>query len=164
MLKIGMPNPLPEKTIREFASKVKKLYVIEELDPVIETQVKAMGIECTGKSLFSAIGVVMLTGIVVNNGIVLVDYTNQLRAKGMSVYDACIEAAAARIRPILMTSTTTIFAMMPMAFSHKEGPNMTQPIALTVLGGLLSATLITLFFIPIMYYIFNKGADKKKQR
>ena len=115
-------------------------------------------------SLFSAIGVVMLTGIVVNNGIVLVDYTNQLRAKGMSVYDACVEAAAARIRPILMTSTTTIFAMMPMAFSHKEGPNMTQPIALTVLGGLLSATLITLFFIPIMYYIFNKGADKKKQR
>ena len=115
-------------------------------------------------SLFSAIGVVMLTGIVVNNGIVLVDYTNQLRAKGMSVYDACIEAAAARIRPILMTSTTTIFAMMPMAFSHKEGPNMTQPIALTVLGGLMSATLITLFFIPIMYYIFNKRADKKKQR
>ena len=115
-------------------------------------------------SLFSAIGVVMLTGIVVNNGIVLVDYTNQLRAKGMSVYDACVEAAAARIRPILMTSTTTIFAMMPMAFSTKEGPNMTQPIALTVLGGLLSATLITLFFIPIMYYIFNKGADKKKQR
>ena len=115
-------------------------------------------------SLFSAIGVVMLTGIVVNNGIVLVDYTNQLRAKGMSVYDACIEAAAARIRPILMTSTTTIFAMMPMAFSHKEGPNMTQPIALTVLGGLVSATLITLFFIPIMYYIFNKRADKKKQR
>ena len=115
-------------------------------------------------SLFSAIGVVMLTGIVVNNGIVLVDYTNQLRAKGMSVYDACVEAAAARIRPILMTSTTTIFAMMPMAFSHKEGPNMTQPIALTVLGGLMSATLITLFFIPIMYYIFNKGADKKKQR
>ena len=115
-------------------------------------------------SLFSAIGVVMLTGIVVNNGIVLVDYTNQLRAKGMNVYDACIEAAAARIRPILMTSTTTIFAMMPMAFSHKEGPNMTQPIALTVLGGLVSATLITLFFIPIMYYIFNKRADKKKQR
>ena len=115
-------------------------------------------------SLFSAIGVVMLTGIVVNNGIVLVDYTNQLRAKGMGVLDACVEAAAARIRPILMTSTTTIFAMMPMAFSHKEGPNMTQPIALTVLGGLLSATLITLFFIPIMYYIFNKGADKKKQR
>ena len=115
-------------------------------------------------SLFSAIGVVMLTGIVVNNGIVLVDYTNQLRAKGMSVYDACVEAAAARIRPILMTSTTTIFAMMPMAFSTKEGPNMTQPIALTVLGGLLSATLITLFFIPIMYYIFNKRDDKKKQR
>ncbi|MBQ3712704.1 MAG: efflux RND transporter permease subunit [Spirochaetia bacterium] len=115
-------------------------------------------------SLFSAIGVVMLTGIVVNNGIVLVDYTNQLRAKGMSVYDACVEAAAARIRPILMTSTTTIFAMMPMAFSHKEGPNMTQPIALTVLGGLVSATLITLFFIPIMYYIFNKRDDKKKQR
>lgn len=115
-------------------------------------------------SLFSAIGVVMLTGIVVNNGIVLVDYTNQLRAKGMSVYEACVEAAAARIRPILMTSTTTIFAMMPMAFSHKEGPNMTQPIALTVLGGLVSATLITLFFIPIMYYIFNKRADKKKQR
>ena len=115
-------------------------------------------------SLFSAIGVVMLTGIVVNNGIVLVDYTNQLRAKGMSVYEACIEAAVARIRPILMTSTTTIFAMMPMAFSTKEGPNMTQPIALTVLGGLLSAKLITLFFIPIMYYIFNKRSDKIKQR
>ena len=113
-------------------------------------------------SLFSAIGIVMLTGIVVNNGIVLVDFTNQLRAKGMSVYKACVEASVARIRPILMTSTTTIFAMLPMAFSQKEGPNMTQPIALTVLGGLFSATVITLFFIPVMYYIFNESRENKK--
>jgi len=114
-------------------------------------------------SLFSAIGVVMLTGIVVNNGIVLVDFTNQLRAKGMGVYEACVEAAVARIRPILMTSATTIFAMLPMACSHKEGPNMTQPIALTVLGGLFSATVITLFFIPVMYYIFNESRENKKK-
>lgn len=114
-------------------------------------------------SLFSAVGAVMLTGIVVNNGIVLVDFINQLRARGMGVYEACIESAVARIRPILMTSTTTIFAMMPMAFSQKEGPNMTQPIALTVLGGLGSATIITLFFIPIMYFIFNETRENKKK-
>ena len=114
-------------------------------------------------SLFSAVGAVMLTGIVVNNGIVLVDFINQLRARGMGVYEACIESAVARIRPILMTSTTTIFAMMPMAFSQKEGPNMTQPIALTVLGGLGSATVITLFFIPIMYFIFNETKENKKK-
>lgn len=114
-------------------------------------------------SLFSAVGAVMLTGIVVNNGIVLVDFINQLRARGMGVYEACIESAVARIRPILMTSTTTIFAMMPMAFSQKEGPNMTQPIALTVLGGLGSATIITLFFIPIMYFIFNETKENKKK-
>lgn len=119
----------------------------------------------TGSSLsmFSGIGAVMLTGIVVNNGIVLVDFTNQLRARGMGVYEACVEAAVTRIRPIMMTSLTTIFAMLPMAFSHKEGPNMTQPIALTVLGGLCSATFITLFFIPVMYYIFNETRENKRK-
>lgn len=114
-------------------------------------------------SLFSLIGAVMLTGIVVNNGIVLVDYTNQLRARGMPVYNACIEAAVSRIRPILMTTLTTIFAMLPMALSQKEGPNMTQPIALTVLGGLGSAFAITLFFIPVVYYIFNETRENKRQ-
>lgn len=114
-------------------------------------------------SLFSAIGAVMLTGIVVNNGIVLVDYTNQLRARGISVYNACVEAAVSRIRPILMTTLTTIFAMLPMALSQKEGPNMTQPIALTVLGGLGSAVVITLFFIPVVYYIFNETRENKRQ-
>lgn len=123
----------------------------------------------TGQSLtmFTAIGVVMLVGIVVNNGIVLVDYTNLLVRRGMPVHEACLEGGTSRLRPVLMTTLTTILGLIPMAFFPGENSEMIQPIGLTVIGGLTSSTLITLFFIPVIYSFFNErrgGGNGKEAR
>jgi HAE1 family hydrophobic/amphiphilic exporter-1 len=107
-------------------------------------------------SLFSAIGVVVLLGIVVNNGIVLVDYTNLLRSRGMPLMEACIEAGRSRFRPVLMSSLTTILGMIPLGFFSGEGMEIIKPIAQTVVGGLTGNTLLTLFFIPVMYSLVNR--------
>jgi HAE1 family hydrophobic/amphiphilic exporter-1 len=127
----------------------------------------------TGQAMnaFTMIGFVMLAGIVVNNGIILVDYTNILTRKGMSgvceansqvkphsgltVMDACLEAGAARFRPVLMTALTTMLGLAPMAFLPGKSSSMTAPIGLAVFGGLASATVITLFFVPVMYSLVN---------
>jgi HAE1 family hydrophobic/amphiphilic exporter-1 len=104
---------------------------------------------------FTMVGVVMLAGIVVNNGILLVDYTNILTRQGMSVMDACFEAGVVRFRPVLMTALTTMLGLAPMAFFPGKSSGMTAPIGLAVFGGLASATLITLFFTPVMYSLVN---------
>jgi hydrophobic/amphiphilic exporter-1 (mainly G- bacteria), HAE1 family len=113
-------------------------------------------------SMVSMIGVVMLIGIVVNNGIILVDQTNLLVRRGMKVLDACEQAGASRFRPVQMTTLTTILGMIPMAFFGGANSSMTQPIGLCVIGGLTSSTLVTLFIIPVMYSLFNRHADDKK--
>jgi HAE1 family hydrophobic/amphiphilic exporter-1 len=107
-------------------------------------------------STFTLAGVVMLVGIVVNNGIVLVDYTNLLVRRGTPVMEACLEAAVTRFRPVLMTTLTTILGLVPMAFFPGESAMMIQPIGLTVIGGLTSSTVITLFFIPVMYSLLRR--------
>lgn len=112
-------------------------------------------------TMFTAMGVVMLVGIVVNNGIILVDYTNLLVNRGVPVREACITGGASRLRPVLMTTLTTLLGLMPMAFTKGENASMLQPIGLTVLGGLTSATFITLFFIPVMYSFFNERRGRK---
>ena len=113
-------------------------------------------------STFTLAGVVMLVGIVVNNGIVLVDYTNLLVRRGAPVREAALEAAVSRFRPVLMTTLTTILGLVPMAFFPGQSAMMIQPIGLTVIGGLTSSTVITLFFIPVMYSIIGapKGAPQ----
>ncbi len=109
----------------------------------------------------SAVGLLILVGIIVNNGIVLVDYINLLRKRGLSIEDACVEAAKSRLRPILMTTLTTVLALVPMAFFPGEGSEMVQPIGQTVLGGLSFGTLMTLFLMPVLYYIFNTRREKR---
>lgn len=109
-------------------------------------------------SLMSIFGILMLVGIIVNNGIVLVDYANQLRKKGMELEEACIESARSRLRPILMSTLTTIISLIPMAFWPSEGAEMIQPVNITVLGGLGFGTIMTLFIMPAIYYIFNANA------
>jgi HAE1 family hydrophobic/amphiphilic exporter-1 len=112
-------------------------------------------------SMFSAIGIVALVGVVVNNGIVLVDYTNMLRARGMKVREACLEAGRCRLRPILMTSLTTILGMAPIAFFPGAGADTIQPIGRTFVGGLTVSTLMTLFVTPVMYSLLNSRRDKR---
>lgn len=112
-------------------------------------------------SMVSVFGFLMLVGMIVNNGIVLVDYTNLLRKRGYPLFEACVEAARSRLRPILMSTLTTIISLVPMAFAPSEGTEMIQPISMTVLGGLSFGSLMTLFCMPSLYYIFNSGLGRK---
>ena len=115
-------------------------------------------------NILTAVGLLVLMGVIVNNGIVLVDYTNLLRKRGLSLHDACVEAAGNRLRPILMTTLTTILGLVPMAFFPGEGAEMTAPIGKTVLGGLTFGTLMTLFLMPTIYAIINKHSDERMAR
>jgi multidrug efflux pump subunit AcrB len=116
----------------------------------------------TGKelSVISMLGFLVLAGVVVNNAIVFVDYANQLRLGGMEKREALIETGRTRIRPILMTALTTILAMLTMAFGIGDGAEMTQPLAIVMIGGLGYATFLTLLVIPCMYDIFHRKEMK----
>lgn len=107
-------------------------------------------------SVIAIIGFIMMAGIIVNNGIVLVDYVNQLRAEGKPKREALIEAGVTRIRPIFMTALTTILGLSVMAFSNDMGSAMMKPVALVCIGGLIYATIMTLFVVPAIYDIFNR--------
>ena len=112
----------------------------------------------TGSSLnmMAFIGIIMLAGIAVNNSILLVDAANKLQEAGYTLVDAVKQAAQQRIRPILMTTLTTILAMLPMCFGFGEGASLRSPMALAVIGGLVTSTLMSLVVIPCVYYIFDK--------
>ena len=112
-------------------------------------------------SVVSLIGFVMLVGIIVNNGIVLVDYINQQRLAGMERREAIIDAGVTRLRPILMTSLTTILGLIVTAVAKNAGTALIQPIALVCIGGLLYATLMTLFVVPCMYDLLSKKELRK---
>lgn len=119
-------------------------------------------------NVVTVMGVLVLVGTIVNNGIVLVDYTNLLRKRGMELKEACIEAARNRLRPILMSTLTTVISLVPMAFFPGEGSASMQPISLTVFGGMTFGSVMTLFLMPSIYYIVNnrrlKKAAKKAKR
>ena len=112
-------------------------------------------------SVVTFIGAIMLLGIVVNNGIVLVDYTNLLRKRGYGLIEAVKEGGRSRLRPVLMTSFTTILGMVPMALSTGMGAEMWSPLGITIIGGLLVSTVITLVLIPVIYTVFNIRAIGK---
>ena len=107
-------------------------------------------------SVIAMIGLVMLVGIIVNNGIVLVDYINQLREEGMQRREAIIEASKTRVRPIFMTALTTILALVPIAFGMGFGASLIQPVAVCCIGGLVYATIMTLVVIPVMYEMLSR--------
>ena len=110
----------------------------------------------TPVSIVVLIGVIMLAGIVVNNAIVLVDYINQLRARGLEKIEAIIEAGKVRLRPILMTTMTTVLALLPLALGLGAGTEIRAPMAWTVIAGLLSSTLLTLLVIPTVYSVIDR--------
>jgi HAE1 family hydrophobic/amphiphilic exporter-1 len=110
-------------------------------------------------SVMVFLGAIVLAGIVVNNAIVLVDYINQLRARGLTKVDAIVEAGSVRLRPILMTTITTVLGLLPMILASGEGAEMRRPMAVTVMAGLSTATFLTLIIIPMVYYLFG-GRDR----
>lgn len=119
----------------------------------------------TGQTLnmMAFIGIIMLAGIAVNSSIILVDRINQLKAQGFALKEAVMQAAQQRIRPIIMTSLTTILALLPMCFGFGEGASLRSPMALAVIGGLLTSTLLTLIVIPCVYYIFDRKPESLKR-
>ena len=122
-----------------------------------------MGLYFSGSevSVIAMIGFVMLAGIIVNNGIVLVDYINQLRASGVEKYKAIIMAGSTRIRPILMTALTTVLGLLPMLITNDNGSDMVKPMAIVTIGGLVYGTLLTLFVVPCIYAVLNRKSDAK---
>lgn len=106
------------------------------------------------------IGILVLVGIVVNNGIVLVDYINQKKAEGLASYEAIIVGSQDRVRPILMTALTTILGLIPLAMGLGEGTELNQPMAIVVIGGLLTSTILTLFIVPIIYSLLDSQTRK----
>ncbi len=121
-----------------------------------------LGLYLTGNeiSVISLIGFVMISGIIVNNGIVLVDYINKLRREGMAKREALIEAGKTRMRPVLMTALTTVLGLSTMAIGMGMGADMVQPIAIVAIGGLLYGTLTTIFIVPVIYDLLNRKEMK----
>ncbi len=115
-------------------------------------------------SVMGMMGFIMLAGIIVNNGIVLVDYINQLRERGMEKREAILEAGRTRLRPVMMTALTTIFGLIAMAFSTGMGADLSRPMALVTIGGLIYGTLLTLLVIPCIYDIFHPEKRKKVKK
>jgi len=112
-------------------------------------------------NIFSIIGVIVLVGIVINNSIVLIDYTNLLRQRGRGLREATREAAQVRFRPVLMTALTTILAMLPLALGIGAGAETWAPMARSVVGGLIAGTFSTLLVIPVLYLLFEERRQRR---
>jgi HAE1 family hydrophobic/amphiphilic exporter-1 len=140
----------------QFESLVHPFVILFTIPLALVGAVLALFITGTTVNVVAFIGVIMLAGIVVNNAIVLVDMINQLQAKGVEKITAITEAAKARLRPILMTTLTTALGLLPMAIGFGEGSEVRTPMAITVIGGLIVSTLLTLVVIPVVYSLMDR--------
>ena len=123
----------------------------------------ALFITGTTLSLVAALGAVLLIGIVVKNGIVLVDFTNLMRDRGYELYEAIAISGKSRLRPVLMTAATTILGMLPLALSTGEGSEIWRPMGITVIGGLVFSTIVTMVVVPVMYGILARHGERNKR-
>ncbi len=147
----------------QFQSLLYPLIILATIPLAFTGGLIALLITDMNLSMVSIMGLIILVGVVVNNGIVLIDYTNKLRDKGLSVKDAIVEAGKTRIRPIFMTALTTILALFVMALGVGEGSELLQPMAITAIGGLIYATILTLVVIPSIYALFNRKKMLKEE-
>ncbi|HOY31499.1 MAG TPA: efflux RND transporter permease subunit [Bacteroidales bacterium] len=118
----------------------------------------------TTLSIIAALGAILLVGIVVKNAIVLIDFTNLMRDRGNSLDDALIKAGRSRLRPVLMTTLTTILGMLPLALSTGEGSEIWKPMGITVIGGLVFSTIITMIIVPVVYRIVVRRTERKAKK
>ena len=147
----------------QFESFSKPFIIMMSVPFAISGVILALWITGTSLDMIGALGVVMLVGIVVKNGIVLVDYINLMRDRGYELNEAIQLSGQSRLRPVLMTAFTTLLGMVPMAVSQGEGSEMWQPLGIVVIGGLLVSTLVTLIVVPVMYGIMSRHGERDKE-
>jgi HAE1 family hydrophobic/amphiphilic exporter-1 len=140
----------------QFESLLHPFVIMFTLPMALVGVVATLLITGTTVSVMVLIGMVVMAGIVVNNGIVLIDYTKRLRARGLSKVDALVEAGQVRMRPILMTTLTTVLGLVPMAIGVGEGAALRAPLAITLIGGMISSTLLTLVVLPAVYATLDR--------
>ena len=148
----------------QFESLTDPFIIITAVPMSIAGVILALAITGTNLNVMSLMGCIMLFGIVVKNGIVLIDYTKLCRERGMSAIQAAITAAKSRLRPVLMTTLTTILGMVPMAIDKGEGAEMWRPLGVSVIGGLVVSTLLTLILVPSLYCMFCAVGFQKSRR
>ena len=151
----------------QFESFSKPFIILFSIPFALSGAIMALLITGNNIDMVGTLGLVLLIGIVVKNGIVLVDYINLMRERGMELYEAIAVSGQSRLRPVLMTAATTILGMIPMAFSHSEGSELWTTMGIIVIGGLLFSTLVTLVVVPVAYAIFERKGDvdkKEKER
>ena len=147
----------------QFESLGKPAVILLAIPFAISGVVLALWITGTTLDMIGALGIVMLIGIVVKNGIVLVDYTNLMRDRGYKLNDAIALSGASRLRPVLMTAFTTLLGMLPMALSQGEGSEMWHPLGIVVIGGLLVSTFVTLIIVPVVYGLISRSGERDKE-
>ena len=140
----------------QFESLIYPLIILVSIPLALVGVVLTMAIAGIPVSVVVFLGVIMLAGIVVNNAIVFVDYVNRLKQRGLSTLAALEEAGAVRLRPILMTTLTTVLGLVPMALGAGDGAEIRQPMAITVIAGLACSTLLTLIVIPTIYALVDR--------
>jgi HAE1 family hydrophobic/amphiphilic exporter-1 len=140
----------------EFESLIHPFVILFSVPFGLVGVVLALALTGTTVSVMVLLGVIILVGIVVNNAIVLIDYANQLREQGYSRREALKTAGAVRMRPIMMTTATSVLGLVPMALGWGEGAEIRSPMAITVIGGMLFSTMLTLVFIPVMYEMLDR--------
>jgi HAE1 family hydrophobic/amphiphilic exporter-1 len=148
----------------QFESLTYPFIIMFSIPFAISGVVLALGISGSTLNMMSFVGIIMLIGIVVKNGIVLVDYINLNRERGMGVIQAVVNGGKSRLRPVIMTTLTTILGMLPLALSHSQGSEMWRPMAVTVIGGLTVSTVLTLVIIPVIYTAFAASGIKRQHR
>ena len=147
----------------QFESLGKPAVILLSIPFGLSGVVLALWITGTSLDMIGALGVVMLVGIVVKNGIVLVDYINLMRDRGHALNEAIALSGASRLRPVLMTAFTTLLGMLPMALSSGEGSEMWHPLGIVVIGGLLVSTFVTLIIVPVVYGLISRHGERDKE-
>ena len=146
----------------QFESFAKPLIIMFTIPFALSGVILALWITGVSLDMIGALGIVLLAGIVVKNGIVLVDYTNLLRERGIELNESIQMAGQSRMRPVLMTAFTTILGMVPMAVSQGEGAEMWRPLGIVVIGGLTISTFLTLYIVPVLYGAMSKKGERDK--
>ena len=147
----------------QFESFSKPFIIMFSIPFAISGVVLMMFFTGNNIDMIGLLGLVLLIGIVVKNGIVLVDYINLMRERGVALNEAIAMSGQSRLRPVLMTAFTTILGMIPMATSNSEGSEMWTTMGLVVIGGLTVSTFVTLIVVPVLYGIFNRRGDQERK-